>query len=1110
MEPSEAVEVRLLGRPAVHHGGAWEELVPSKPSALLLYLAFHDGWVGRDELVHLFWPDAPEGRARGNLRPLLRRAMVAPYAGGVERERSRVRWTVRTDVQRFREAVERRRWREAWQYVRGEVLAGFTIPAAPEFESWLESERAELRGVARAAGRRAADELLAAGDGLAAIEVLATLHRDDPLDEAVARPYLAALAGAGDRPAALAAFERLRRTLADEVGVEPEEETVRLVEALRRGEIGTRVQVAAGHGQQPSAPRTVASTMPIQPTRLVGRVREREALAAELADPSCRLLTVVGPGGVGKTRLAIAVASAVTSRFQHGALFVDLATVDTDEAQASAIVRSLGQVGAEGSDSARRFLEYVRDRELLLLLDNLEHLVGRLGIVADALASSPRLKVLATSRARLGLLGERVFDLAGLSFSGAGREHEPSDAVTLFLRAARRVRPELRDGPEPMAVIGRICRALGGLPLAIELAARWSRVLTLHEIDAELSGGPDLLDVTSGDAPARQAGMRAVFDHSWSLLGERERRAARGLAVFRGGWSREAAWAVADVGLPTLLALVDASLVRREPSGRFTWHSLVGDYAAARAAEHPSDRDTVEARHARYFLELVAERQYAWRGLEGGRLLGELDGEVANVVAAWRWAVAHRDSELLAAAFAGLCGLCWTGNRLKLLRELSEEALEIAASGSVLRGRAMFGIGAAAVSHLDRGVLEVSSSRLGDALALFEALGSVPDVADTLGLIAAEHKYQGRWDQARAALRRASELHRSLGATARVAEVEAARADTAASLDEALARYATVLAAGRRAGEAHAESMASVGLGVTLFRAFGHSAMAREAIARGIELNLATGFRQFAQRVRLVLAEVLAASGAIHEAEGVVRTTMREAADLPFDETAHNLAIAHALLGWILYLRADADAANASCRDVFALMPGEPPTQAQALALAVAARTALDRGDLEEASSHVERGRELRERSLQARPYGASWYARASPLPLAYAWVRLLASESDLELARGEAQRAGQVVAESLSIGMTSLQVPSTLVALGAAARVFAARGDATAVCALADLVRRHPSTPFDALQAVERLDTCRQGSERAPADSVPWLSGDDVGSDPGLGRVVAAVTSRL
>jgi DNA-binding SARP family transcriptional activator len=269
MAALDSIEVRLLGRPAFAANDEWTELPPGKSTAILLFLAFRGGWVGREEVVHLFWPESPEAQARSNLRPLLSRVRDEPYARGLERERSRIRWPVATDLWRFREEVAEQRWVRAWRHVGGELLDGFTIANAPEFERWLEAERAELRVIVRTVGTRAAHALAARGEHVAHLEVLGALLKDDPFDEEVARAHILALARDGARSEALAAYERLRLGLDEELGVQPEDATRELAARIeRRAHVErsprARADVPVGAGEVEGLPRP-ARTRPRAP-----------------------------------------------------------------------------------------------------------------------------------------------------------------------------------------------------------------------------------------------------------------------------------------------------------------------------------------------------------------------------------------------------------------------------------------------------------------------------------------------------------------------------------------------------------------------------------------------------------------------------------------------------------------------------------------------------------------------------------------------------------------------------------------------------------------------------------------------------------------------------
>lgn len=1112
MVAPDAIEVRLLGRPAVRAGGAWSEPAPGKTAALLFYLAFHEGWVGRADLVYLFWPDVPEGRARGNLRPLLSHLARNPYARGLERERSRVRWSVRTDLQAFREAVAARRWRQAWELGRHELMAGFTVAGAPEFDAWLEVERAEMRGVARAAGARAAAALVSAGDDAAAVEVLASLHRADPLDEDVARSYLAALARRGARAEALATFESLRLSLADELGVPPEEATLELVESVRSG------RFAAGRDADRAPPAATmerietAITMPIRAGRLVGRDDDVRALTERLQDPACRLLSLVGPGGVGKTRLAIETASRLAAGVRDGARFVDLTTVTTAPELAAAVAESIGLVVGPGDGVENAVLERLRDRRLLLLLDNVEQLVGHLHLIDEVLAGATGVKVLATSRVRLALPEEWVFDLGGLRYpneedvDAASRAAAGFDgravaefvaefgALDLFLRAARRFDPGLMVDEASLRSCARICAHLGGVPLALELAATWLRLLSLDEIEAELDAGSGLLLAIERGGGERHASLRVVFEHSWSLLTAPARQALRALSVFHGGWTREAAWQVAQVGMPALLALLDASLIRREPSGRFAWHPLVGAFAREMAALAPYARDEAAERHAGHFLALVARAERSRRLRDGGERLGELIDDVANLQAAWRWAVARADETLLAEAMPGLWWTCNASNRLRLFAELARETCAVASPGGLLNGRALVGIGAAVAWTSPRRARVEPAEELLRGLAIVEALGSQPDIAFARRYLGIAHANQGRFAQARDQWRRAAGIYRSLGDGEGLAQMLCNEAANAETVEEGLHRYREALAVAVEHGERRPEATASSGLGWMLISLEGATDRARAALERAVELHQLTGYRQFESSARLTLARWHAMAGSLGEARQTASVELRRARASGADDAVQEVSAACAILGWVAFLGGDASTAALMCRQALTTATRTPFAPSEALARLVLARLALGENELDAAAADLERARAALARAVEVTIIGSPWGDEVMRWVDVHLWVGLHVCRVELALAASRHAEAHVAGAEALRVAVSSRQMPASAMALVAAARVYDAAGESGLARTLAEWVLHQPSTPFEAARAARRLSTMRQ----EPAPSQRRLPG-------WLRRVVAA-----
>ena len=1083
------VEVRLLGRPGIALEGNWFEPPPGKAAALALYLAFHGGWVGRGDLVFLFWPDAPEARARGNLRPLLWRLGREAYARGLERERQRVRWHVRTDVQRFRDALASHDWLAAWQLGRAELLKDFVVSEVPEFDAWLAVERAEIARLARAAGLRAAEGLAARADHGVAAGLAADLHRDDPLDEAVLRSYLLALARSGSQREALAVFERFRRVIDDELETEPEEATLAVVAAIRSGALATADRPSeAGVAARQASP--LRSTMPLQPTRFVGRVLERAQVAERLAEEGCRLVTIVGPGGTGKTRLAIEVAADAARLFRDGAWFVDLAGVGSVGGMVAAIASAIGVDLPQHGRAIDQLLQRVSTRAVLLVLDNVEHLVAERGFVADLVASAPGVTILATSRVRLGVRGERLYDLGGLAYRARPDDDTPADAVTLFARCLRRVRPELTLGPEETRRIERICALVEGHPLALELSAAWSRALSLAEIEDELGSNLGLLDAPDAGFPDRQAGMGVVFAHSWALLRPRERGALRRLAVFRGGWTREAAAAVAGVGMAVLLALIDASLVRRLPSGRFAWHPLVGQLAAARAGDEPNESEDVAQRHAEYYLGFVVEREKARRHRDGGARLAEVDVELDNVRAAWAWAVSQRREDLLAEASNGLWMALFATNRLRLLRSMLRAALTIATPGGRLRGRAAVWFG----STLCQGSGEIQVGRtygsseglafLEEGAAIAEARGDVPDLARALQELGVAYGLAGRVSDSARTLRRGREAYRSLGDVNGVASMVSLLAEFEPDFAAAVEGFREAVTLGSEAELPVPVMMASEGVGTRLFLGFGAYGEAGAALLRSVELCEHMGFSHWAATGRLKLAYVLISGGALGEARALLEESFLGGDERASDDASSDLAKARSLSGWLALLVADFDRAERWSRAALEVTATAWQPETEARARTVLAATAIERDDLETAASHLARAR-----SVLSEVKRISFGHGTVPAGDVLFWTRLHACEVELMLRQGRGEEAVAVVGETLTVAFESGQQPAATIGLTTAARLLETCGDVGAAEALATLVLGSAATPIDAALVARRL----QPSARVPGIDAGGTTGASV-----------------
>ena len=381
-------------------------------------------------------------------------------------------------------------------------------------------------------------------------------------------------------------------------------------------------------------------------TALIGREEDLARLHALLDDPACRLVTLVGPGGIGKTRLALEVGATRGERHRDGVVLVSFAGTSPARPEEAAdlvvtnLAAALGVSLAVPRDPREVLAEALAGRELLLVLDNLEQLRDAAGVLAELLGRAPGVQVLGTSRRRLGLGVEWLVEVPGLPYPPLRADAEAGGypAVQLFEDRARLLRPGFRPAAD-LAAVGRVCRLVAGVPLAIELAARWVRSASPAAIADRLAAGGELLETTAPDVEPRHRSMATVIDWSWELLGDGERQALRRLSVLRGGFDLDAAAAVAGAGLPLLAGLVDQSLVQVGEDGRYGMHELLRQYAGQRLAADPAEEAAARRRHAAYFSGLLPDPD---QPLPGGGA-AQLDADVENLRSATDWLVEHGD-----------------------------------------------------------------------------------------------------------------------------------------------------------------------------------------------------------------------------------------------------------------------------------------------------------------------------------------------------------------------------------------------------------------------------------------------------------------------------------
>jgi predicted ATPase/DNA-binding SARP family transcriptional activator len=719
-EPASPLAVSMLGPFRFLVNGAPPPRLGSwrKQEALLALLILrHPHPLERASLAGLLWPECPEGQGLATLRRYLtdlRRALgpeavrlhsPTPSCLALDLSGASV------DLFRFDAAVAGdgpRALGEAVELYQGPLLEGWT-------EEWVFQERGAREQAYLGALETLANGALAAGDLPRAESYLRRAVAADPLRECAHRALMQVLAAGGNYAAVLQMYRELRLRLYRELNAEPDPETQALfqqlrAEARRRGVErwqprdestlpSTTLHAAQAASELPPAisrrspgPDSRRSNLPLPRTPLLGREEEVAVARDLLLSSEVGLVTLTGPGGVGKTRLGLEIATGLLDAFESGVAFVDLAPIRDPSHVAAAIAQALGVQEVEGRTMRESLQEYLRDQQLLLLLDNFEHVLPAATLVADLLAAAPRLKVLVTSRAVLHLRGERELSVPSLDLP----EHRhllsldelcQYAAVGLLIQRAQDVRPGFAVTSENAAAVIEICHRLDGLPLAIELAAARLRLLTPHALLARLERRLPLLTGGARDLPARQQTLRDTIAWSYDLLDEAEQRLFRRLAIFVGGCTLEAAEAVCDEGVgcwvlgvgeavlspntqhPTpntqsaldgLASLMSNSLLQQvegaEGEPRLRMLETIREYAAEKLCE-AEEAVPMRRRHLGFFLRLAEEAEPRLEGVEQVGWLERLEAEHDNFRAALAWA--FEDQPALALRLAVALGLFW-------------------------------------------------------------------------------------------------------------------------------------------------------------------------------------------------------------------------------------------------------------------------------------------------------------------------------------------------------------------------------------------------------------------------------------------------------------------
>jgi len=690
------LRIYLFGVPRIEFQDTPLHLPRRKSVALLAYLVTTGQAHSRDSLATMFWPEYDQSKARANLRRELSRIKTTINEDLFTSDREQValkqdedRWL---DLAAFQSGLRAAQEllsiqpaahgeekivkimgdiQECVALFAGEFMAGFSLPDCPQFDEWQFFQRESFNRSLDDALQKLVTWHIVLGEYEEAIQYARRVLSLDNLSEPAHRQLMQLYAWSGQRGAAIRQYESCVNLLQDEIGVQPEKETVILFESIKTRQLAApdieslRQEFSWVSGAQkperihddliPGQIRTTSTVdLAVQATPFIGREQELDQLVNLLGNEShFRLINVVGPGGVGKTRLVLEAVKGIQDAYPDGVYVIPLASLSAADQILPKIAEQLNFSFHAATGQEGQLYEFLRGKRLLLVMDNFEHLISSSFLVAELLKNLPEVKFLVTSRQRLNLSNEMVLTLGGMHYPDLktgelpSKEFSTNEAITLLVESARRIQPEFDLAPEDLAPAVRLCKLVEGMPLAIILAASWLELLSLEEIIIEISQNLDFLESQSSDIPERQRSLRAVFNASWDALEKQEQLILERLTIFQGSFTREAALAVTKTSLTILLGLIQKAWLQRNQNGRFQIHELQRQFAFEKLQKNTGAWEAARDEHCNYYADRLEIINQDMRGPAQAEAFSEIASEFVNIRIAWNWLVECKDFEVL-------------------------------------------------------------------------------------------------------------------------------------------------------------------------------------------------------------------------------------------------------------------------------------------------------------------------------------------------------------------------------------------------------------------------------------------------------------------------------
>jgi DNA-binding SARP family transcriptional activator len=754
------LEIRALGTPQLAVNGRDLSSISLRAQVMLVYLSLEGGKHSRNYLATMLWPDSPEAKALTSLRVLLSELRkLVPDNLDIERSVLGIdpEGDLYLDVVEFEGLLKTGEIKKAFKLYRGELLAGVYIPGSPEFENWRRWENERVRLLALNQAEKVIRKEFGMGNYREVEECCREVIRIDPINETANLYLILVQAVTGQRSAAAKHIKEYKTSLKENLGMDLPEEITKIQEVIFGGDLESIINNL-----------TPSHDLPSSTTSFIGRVAEIDAISKLITNPDCRLISIIGPGGMGKTRLAIEAVRSTLLEFPDGSFFVPMDTVTNEDGiiptLAEALQFRLGTIVSE-IDPDLQLFDYLKHRRLALILDGFEHLTESGHLLHKLLVNAPGLKLVITSRHKLNLPEEWIFPLEGLHIpENIKPDGDLPEALALFFSRTKQNLPINTITAEDMRQAARICRLVEGMPLGIELAAAWTSVLDFSEIADEIMENYGFLEDCHPDPSSKSKSMRAVFQSSWSLLKESQQTILLRLSVFRGGFSRQAAREISKASLTDLSILMDRSLLRKNAPGQFEIHPIVSQFCRELISNQTVIWKEIQNRHLIYYADYLSQRVPDLFRLDPANTRMEVQNAISNILAAAEFLLEEygipADPNIIQDIFSYYCVRGWHEGAIVFhdLADQVEQRIQTGSAEDLIDLARLQSQEAFYLSNL--GLVEESELISQKSLPILKGSGCSRELAICLNNLGINAMYRGEYDLSLDYLNQAVELGR--------------------------------------------------------------------------------------------------------------------------------------------------------------------------------------------------------------------------------------------------------------------------------------------------------------------------------------------------------------